>query len=258
MHTRNHTGQEGIKMQNGLSPEQNLKGKRLIIEFVGPTGSGKTTNCFHFTNHFRKEDLRVFVFKDIKIWLYQLAIHQRFSLYLDSLVSNRSNILSYFRLLASNGIYSIGSIYRYVKLCIFNTALQRFINIREFDILFLDQWIIQGLWSATIFKVKHYDNLQKEIGRFFFKTHLVLYFDIDEQTASERIAVRDSGRSRFDQMKKEKILEALGRYNQYLIRLYENSDCRFKMSFSTKVTPEENAGIFYRRLMDLITQNSFA
>src|SRR5687768_17457109 len=131
MNTVRHIATKG-KISGGrpTTAHPSPKGKQLIIEFVGPTGSGKTTNCLHFSNLFSQENLSVYVFKDVKAYLCQLSFYQKISLYLQALLSNGPIIFQYGVLLASNGIYSIDSIYRYVKLCIFNTALRQFMTTR--------------------------------------------------------------------------------------------------------------------------------
>lgn len=257
MNTVTHIAtKEKISREGERTAHSFLKGKQLIIEFVGPAGSGKTTNCLHFLDLFRKGNLNVYVFRDVKTYLYQQSWYQRLSIYLHTILSNSQNIFCYTILLASNGIYSIDSIYRYLKLCIFNTALRQFMSSREVDVVFLDQWVIQGLWSATIFKARCYDKLQKELKKFYFETAYVLFFDIDEETASERIGSRKTGRSRFDQMDSVKRMEESKKYNQYLYQLYENSDCKNKMTFSTKVSPHKNAETFYYHLKSSTTERN--
>ena len=254
MLTVNHIGGKEITPLGGDKLEYLLKGKGLIIEFVGPTGSGKTTNCSFFSDFFSKQNLNVYTFNDVKEYLYQLNFYARLHIYLKTLLIHSLDFFAFFILLASHRVYSFDSIYRYIKLCIFNTALHQFMRIRKVDVLLLDQWIIQGLWSATIFKVKSYNKLQDELKRFYFKTDYVLYFDIDEETACQRIQSRDFGRSRFDEMDYEKKLAALKRYNPYLHRLYENSDCPNKFEFSTKVSPVKNAEDFFHQLEYSVTR----
>lgn len=232
-----------------------LRGKQLIVEFVGPAGSGKTTNCLHFANLLRNENLTVYVFGDIKEYLYQLGLCRRFNVYLNALLSNGLSILSFAYILTFNGVYSIDSIYRYTKLCVFNAVLQQFMKTRKVDLVLLDQWVIQGLWSATIFKTGTHGRFSKLLKRFYFKTSYVLYFDIDEETACQRIGSRTSGRSRFDRMKKEKRLAEMKKYNRYLHELFANSDCRNKMTFSTKVKPGKNAEAFSRHLEHAINED---
>jgi thymidylate kinase len=256
MNTAEHIPIKEVQPAKGeMERDFPVQGKQLIIEFVGPTGAGKTTNCFHFMNAFKGQNLNVHAFSDIKAYLCQLGVYQRSCLYLRALRTNGVNIFSFALLLASNGIYSIESLARYIKLCVFNTALGQFMKTRKVDIVFLDQWAIQGLWSATIFNTRSYASLNKELKRFYFKTWYVLYFDIDDETACERIGSRGTGRSRFDQMEKEKRLAELKRYNHYLHQLFENSECRNKMTFSTKVSPVKNAEDFYRHFEKVITED---
>ncbi|MEX2232406.1 MAG: hypothetical protein WD824_09615 [Cyclobacteriaceae bacterium] len=231
-----------------------LSGKELIIEFVGPTGSGKTTNCIHFLEFFKKRNVNAYTFNDIKIYLGQLTFYHRLQICFKAILLNGHDVLSYSFLLACHRIYSFDSIYRYIKLCIFNSTLSQFMRVRKVDAVFLDQWIIQGLWSATIFKAKTFDKLPDELKRFYFNTDYVLYFDIDEETACERIHQRESGRSRFDKMGREQRLSELKRNNPYLFRLYQNSACKNKLKFSTRESPGKNAEEFFQQLEYSLTR----
>lgn len=247
MLTAKHFATKEITFIDGGKIDYLRKGKNLIIEFVGLTGSGKTTNCSSFSDFFSKQNLNVYTFQDIKHYLYQRSFYRRLCIYLKTLFEHSPDFLAFFLLLASHRVYSFDSIYRYMKLCIFNNVLHQFIRTRKVDALLLDQWIIQGLWSATIFKVHSFNKLQDELKRFYFKTDYVLYFDIDEETACERIQSRDSGKSRFDKMDYENKLAQLKRYNPYLYRMFENSDCPNKFEFSTKVSPGKNAEDFFHQ-----------
>src|SRR5688572_24803990 len=120
MLTANHIARkkERKRLQGGKI-EHLLKGKGLIIEFVGPTGSGKTTNCFHFLELFRKRNIKAYTFNDIKVYVSELTFYHRLHLCFDAILLNWRQLLSYTFLLARRGIWSFDSIYRYIKLCIF-------------------------------------------------------------------------------------------------------------------------------------------
>lgn len=244
MLTVNHFVKNGLKYPEANRIESLLKGKGLIVEFVGPTGAGKTTNCLCFTELLKKHKLNVYQFRDVKRYLYELKLYVRLYIYLSILLFKAPLFVRYSFVLASNGIFSLNSVYRYFKLCIFNHVLHEFIRVRKADIVLLDQWGIQGLWSATIFKGESHRKLTGKIKRFYFNTDCVIYFDIDEEIACERIQERDLGRSRFDSMDKEKRLLALKKYNHYLNQLFQNSDCKNKLIFSAKRSPAENADDF--------------
>ena len=227
----------------GLDPARGL-----IIEFVGPPGCGKTTNCAHFSTLLNDKGVKTYVFKDVKEFLYSLGFLRRIRLYVSAPLYNIVRLFSYFYLLASNGILSADSGIRYIKLCIFDAAAREFMKTRRVDVLLLDQWIIQSLWSATIFKARTYVTLQQRLPEFYFPASCVLYFDLDPETASDRIEARASDTSRFDRMDPERRLAEMKHYNDYLKDLYKRSECASKLTFSAKVDPHINAEAFLKHL----------
>jgi len=228
----------------------------IVVEFVGPTGSGKTTNCQCFTELLKMHHFNVYEFKDVKNYFYGLPFYDRGHVYLRTIWAYSGNLLFYTLTLVRHGIVSVESIYRYLKLCVFNTALKKFIRDHKVDIILLDQWIIQGLWSATIFRTSTYDQLYQKLSRFYFNVDFVLYFDIDVVTASERIESRTSNRSRFDHMIQDTRLSELLKYNKYLFKLFENSRCKHKRILSTMNNPKKNANAFIHELEHFIMGNT--
>jgi thymidylate kinase len=231
------------------SKEVNLsKHKALIIEFVGPPGAGKTTSCRYFDQQLKEKGLRVATLQDIKDYLRRMNFSEKLLMLSKALLVRGHILLLYTASLAFNRIYSANSIYRYIRLTLFDLALQKFVKEKKVDVVLLEQWVIQELWSATIFKLKSYDKLKEHLTRFYFKTDFVLYFDIDVATASERIEMRNTNLSRFDRMDSSKRFEELMKYSAYLYQLYENSACEQKYMFSTKHSPETNAEFFVQHL----------
>lgn len=237
-----------IRTHEGEDLKCLVKGRGLIVEFVGPPGAGKTTNCLYFLELFRKRDINVYTFADIKAFFYRLDLVERLQVYVQAIMFYGSDFLSYCLLLVRRRIYSMDTVYRYMKLCVFNRALHQFIRQHDVDVVFLDQWIIQGLWSATIFKNRSTQKLQDELRQFYFKTDCVLYFHVDEDTACDRIHLRDNGKSRFDKMDKGRRLSELKRTTPYLYRLFENSDCQNKFQFSARRSAQKNAEDFLHQL----------
>jgi thymidylate kinase len=220
----------------------------IVVECVGPPGSGKTTNCKSFSSLLQKKNLNVCLSDDLKAYIRKMTKGRKLFLLAETLVFRGHLLLFYTAALAFNKIYSFDSIYRYFRLSIFNQALQRLIKNKEVDIVILDQWIIQELWSATIFKLPSYAKVKNHLKRFYFKTDFVLYFDVAAEIASERISNRSTRLSRFDLMGPDKRLEELLKYNGYLFELYQNSGCKQKHLFTTDQSPDQNAGKFFRHL----------
>lgn len=254
MSALNHI-ERSINPLEGEDVRMLLKGRGLIVEFVGPPGAGKTTNCLYFLEFFRKLGINVYTFTDIKAFLYRLDFVDRLQVYLQAIIFNGPDLRLYCSLLIRHGIYSLDTVYRYMKLCVFNRALHQFIRQHDVDIVLLDQWIIQGLWSATIFKNSPTRKLQDELRQFYFKTDCVLYFNLDDHTACDRIHLRDNGRSRFDKMDKAKRLLELKGTTPYLHRLFENSDCQNKFEFSARNSTQKNAGDFLHQLWYALSED---
>ena len=229
-----------------------LQGRSIVVEFVGPTGSGKTTNCQYFSDLLQEQELSVYTFSDVKKYLYHQSLFRRLFIIFKAIAIHAVSIISYTLLLLRSKLFSFNSLYRYTKLCVFNQALQLFIKEVKPDVVLLDQWSIQGLWSATIFKLDSYNAFSEKLVRFYFKTDIVLYFDLDTETANERIAHRNHGDSRFDKMEPMQRLERLKKYNGYLLQLYEQSSCTNKFQVSALDSPSQNAEFFLEKLKEFI------
>lgn len=215
----------------------------IVIEFVGPTGGGKTTNCNEFSRELNAQKLTVATFAEFKKWFYKAPRITQASILFNAIFL-KGNMFSFISLLIRNNLLHFDAIKRFFKLSVFNSALQQFKKNKLVDVIILDQWIIQGLWSATIFRNRNSSNVSRELSRFFFPVDFVFYFDVDAKTASERIGGRDAGRSRFDKMDPDKRLAETEKFNQYLFELFQASGCANKKIFSTLESPSKNAREF--------------
>ncbi|QHL88824.1 hypothetical protein GU926_15880 [Nibribacter ruber] len=222
--------------------------KATVIEFVGPPGAGKTSNCYCYTAVLRQQGYQVLTLKEIKDHVKKISQTQRTLLILKTVFKHLPTLVVYAFTLALNKIFSLNSILRYVRIAVFDTVLHQHIKTKKVDFVLLEQWMIQELWSATIFRLKSYNKIEKQLHRFYLQTDQVLYFDIDMETASVRITNRTSKLSRFDRMDPQRRLRKLKQYNTYLYNLYLHSPCPVKYVISTKSTPEENATRFLRHL----------
>ena len=221
----------------------------VIIEFVGPPGAGKTTHCRHFAAMLREKNFKVAVLQDVKDYIRNMNLLQRLYLFSNVLFLSGHIYIYYILTLAFYRIYSINSIYRYTRLSAFNLALHKYVKKKDIDLVLLEQWIIQELWTITIFRLKtteNYDQIRKSLKTFYFRVDHLFYFDVEMEVAAERIAMRKTSISRFDRMEPDKRLEALLKYNKYLFNLYQDSACPQKYLFSTAKTPEVNAEYFFR------------
>lgn len=225
--------------------------KSLVIEFVGPPGGGKTTNCKSFCAQLERHAIVAYEFAHVKQHLYKQSVPGKIRIGLKTLKQHGSQVFQFFLFLLTNGIWSADSFFRYVKLCLFNQALQDFIASKPNAIVLLDQWIIQGLWSATIFRARNIEKLPAKLHRFYFPVDYILYFDVDVETAASRVETRQTETSRFDKMPESKRLHMMHKYNEYLLFLYEGAQAKQKWVVSALENPEQNAIDFYSRLKQL-------
>ena len=199
--TMDHNIKEKVKNETSYLNEYKPSSKKgLVVEFVGQVGCGKTTNCNYFSELLKENGFVVYMLSDLKYYFHNMNYRSKFYIILSTLFFKGVDLLRFTLVLARHRIFSLDSIIRYSKLCVMNQVLRQFLVKRIFDVLLLDQWIIQGLWSATIFKLNSYDVLHEKLRRFYFKTDIILYFNIDIETALERIESRDTFTSRFDKM----------------------------------------------------------
>lgn len=217
----------------------------LIMEFVGPPGVGKTTNCRQFARLLQDEAIAMATADDIKAYYRSLGSVSKLLLYARTLRCRFAQISGYLFFLLKQGVFSIGSIYRYLRLSILDELLNAYVSEKKIKIVLLDQWIIQGVWSSMIFRLQSY-TAPHNLARFYFRTHAVVYFDLEDALAAERIVLRKTNHSRFDRMEAAERAEAQQKYNQFLYQLYEISACSHKLLVSTELTPAENAATLYR------------
>ncbi|WP_114778202.1 nucleoside/nucleotide kinase family protein [Botryobacter ruber] len=219
-----------------------------IIEFVGPPGAGKTTSCSYFSQVLKEKNLQVYQLQDVKDYLSEMGSLRKLSFYGKTVLFKGRKLMLFTIVLAFFGVFSFNAVYRYSRLSVFDLVLKQFVKDRNADVVLLDQWSIQEVWSATIFRLKSYQEIPKRLKQFYFKTDHVIYFDIDVPTAAERISGRPTNRSRFDRMRPDERLEELDKYSTYLFQLFEKSDCENKCIFSARQRPEENAAGFLQFL----------
>ncbi|GAA4305207.1 hypothetical protein [Nibribacter koreensis] len=222
--------------------------KAEIIEFVGPPGAGKTSNCYCYTAMLRNLGYQVLTLKDIKNHLNSISKTKRVKLMAKTLFLHLPKVVSYSFTLFLNRIFSLNSITRYLRIAVFDTTLHQMLAHKKYDFVLLEQWMIQELWSATIFKLRSYGKIEKQLHRYYLKTDKLLYFDIDMETASVRITNRTSNLSRFDRMDPKRRVRKLKQYNAYLFNLYKYAHGPEKHVISTKNSPQENANHFLQHL----------
>lgn len=204
----------------------------IIVEFVGPPGGGKTTLCDGLKTQLANNGLKTAIFKDVKRHLREKSLFSKLAFVLSNTFKNLPVFLTFSVLLFKSGVFSINSIIRYYKVTLFNGSISSFINNSKTQVLLLDQWSVQQLWSATIFRAKDYERLKSNLVDFFLEPDVMIYVDINLSIASERVSGRSSMTSRFDKMSENERTKYLHEYNDYLKSLFMTSRAKNKLTIS--------------------------
>lgn len=220
--------------------------KPIVIEFVGSPGTGKTTSSHCFSNVLKASGLKVCLIEDLERFLKNSNRVTRISIAIGACITKGPLLLLYVALFALNGIFSLDSFIHYASLTLREAALKWFCKYDNIDVVILDQWGIQALWSSTIFYNYPSNVVTKCLRYLYLKTNIVIYFDIPPAVASKRIELRPTSNSRFDLMDAQKREKELSKYDKLLFQLYLYSNCRNKYIFSTEPEPSENVKDFER------------
>ncbi len=220
----------------------------MIIEFVGPPGAGKTTCCRAFAEDLKGDGKVVFTLPDLKSYLRKLSVFQKMMLVVKGLLQRVPLFLNYVMTLGRNGVLNKNSLYRFTRLSLFDLALKKYIRSNKVDVVLLEQWMIQELWSATIFKLSDYSKIATRLSKFYFITDYLFYFDIDEVTAAKRISHRQTNLSRFDRLEPAIRVSEIKKYSSYLFQLFEHSQCPHKYLLSADQSIQKNTVIFNKCL----------
>jgi hypothetical protein len=108
----------------------------------------------------------------------------------------------------------------------------------------LDQWSIQGLWSVSLYQKSLSKKLAEGLTQFLFPVDCLIYVELDEQEAADRIERRQSNTSRFDWMDGQTRLQMMRDRSSVLLKFFKDSICPMKMRLSGWRNPLENARYF--------------
>lgn len=202
----------------------------LVVEFIGPPGAGKTALAHRVIEQLEREGYRCFghstegapetIEKRSGGMASKLMTAGRFAL----------SCLRYRRLAVDAFLYTLAVRPRGLSsLRRFFILLSRFRFVRRvmvegYDFLILDQGPIQNIWSiGTTGDSRPSDRhllrvLQDVVDEL---APLVVLVEADPDLASDRIAARPTMRSRFDRLPPSQAREALVRYADLFVRLFD-------------------------------------
>ncbi|QIR39857.1 AAA family ATPase [Tolypothrix sp. PCC 7910] len=202
-------------------------GQPLILEFVGLPGAGKTTVCREVASRLKNQGLSLIGGDEIlQQWKQQNTWQKLIKLIPQT--QNQWQILLYSLFLASQvkptnkqSFSKAAKIFANVKRldAIARSAAPRAIaHHQDSQIILLDQGLLQEIWSVGITgTTPSGENIKQELALLFNQRPMAIaYFQIDVDTALERIQNRPTAESRFDRMHPEAAQQLLSKYVAYM------------------------------------------
>lgn len=190
----------------------------LIVEFVGLPGVGKTTVAQQVALKLREQGLQV-VFRPeiLQQWQQKNVLQKAIQLF--------PNNLNHWHILINSLVFAwqIKPINRQS----FGKAAKIFTNVkrndavacdRDFDIVLLDQGLLQETWSVGITGTPPQTKyLKREITPLFNnRSMLIIYCQLDIATTLKRMQNRQTTNSRFDRMDSAQAYSTMTKYVSYL------------------------------------------
>ncbi len=201
-------------------------GQSLILEFVGLPGAGKTTICREVASQLNNQGVSFVSGDEILQQWRQQSTWQRL-IKLIPQTQNQWQILLYSLFLASQ--------VKPTNRQSFSKAAKIFANVKRLDaiarsaaprtqnsqIILLDQGLLQETWSVGITgTTPSAESIKQELALLFHQRPMaIVYFQIDVDTALERIQNRPTSESRFDRMHPEAAQQLLSRYVAYMQKI---------------------------------------
>jgi thymidylate kinase len=185
----------------------------LIVEFVGLPGAGKTTVSKTLASSLQIDSKRVLILEDIekscgwgkgkrgknriqKVIGLASATVRHWNASLESVL-----YASQVKPLNAESFICLTTVPRLLEM------VQKTVSSKSCDVVLLDQWLIQNIWSVgvtgEITPTNFLERLIRKYGYFDIPV-LVVHFDLDVNTAVNRIQCRSTTESRFDKMQAEK------------------------------------------------------
>lgn len=220
----------------------------VVVECVGLPGSGKTTSCHYFAGQLRAAGYRVLLIADIKAQLRAGPVPLQVWWMLRLVWLRGKDLIRFGLLLRQQSVLTIQAVRRYLRIALYEQVLRHRLNKEKADVVLLEQWMIQELWSATIFKALDHRVLEERLARLCLPVDILIYFDISESTATERVGQRTHGRSRFDRLPASIRLSAMEKYGQFLEQLFRFAPCAQKHVLSASQSPGHNFPLLCRYL----------
>ncbi|MBX3257361.1 MAG: hypothetical protein KF862_24765 [Chitinophagaceae bacterium] len=211
----------------------------LVIECVGLPGSGKSTSCRFFKQALESEGKKVALSNEIHDYRKRLSLSTKVLWGIKLLFKDIGKLLTYYYFLLRYGFIQRRNITEYPKYLFHHKVLASYIHKKKPDLVLLDQWSIQIIWSATLFSNKNSRNLLKFAHKLFLDVDLLIYFSLVEEKAALRIGKRNET-SRFDKMNYDTRINNLMTYSELLKDLFESAKCSNKVTLFGDAKLEDN------------------
>lgn len=191
-------------------------GKPLVIEFVGLPGAGKTTVLHQVAPQLKAEKFSIAQRSEIlQSWQKQSVLQKILKLIPQS--QDQWSVLLHSLAFAAQ--------VKPTNRQSFSKASRIFSNAKRLDAIrpdyqfvLLDQGVLQETWSVGITGTPPAPTALRQVLSTFVKSRsiAIVYFNIDAETALQRIQARSTASSRFDQMQSDVARSRLVQYQPLL------------------------------------------
>jgi len=220
-----------------------------IIEFYGLPGTGKTSVADVLIDDMRLKGLKVKGRQDYEVWIKGLSFYVNVFMIIKTLFTILFNInllLNY--MLTTKSVESLN-----IKLFFFifykAFSLKAFKKKFKDDIILLDQFLMQDIWSLFVFSSSYKEEVIKAIVSCCSQTDCIFFFSLSSEINAKRLSQRSGGTSRFDSNSYKDALASLLANKLYTEEVYSYSlKGSKKYIVDSSLSIKKNVDVIYKKI----------
>jgi len=198
---------------------------RLVVEFLGLPGTGKTTLVARLSELLESGEETVSTRKDINQWSGQISIICKLLFVLRHPFFIGHYFYHAVRFLRTLNPLGNGIAMRTLRSPVIDIYLNEFIKNSKSSLVLLDQGSLQNIWSIAAFSKSFGGKALKTFFNVVIKgshyPHVYVYLNSSTELAASRVTQRRHGDSRFDDMDRDSMSEGLRTSSPVMCHLAE-------------------------------------